>query len=241
MSGGRRGVASIVGNLFTIIILLASFTAVFAFIKYQQTAMEVQRALSSIDFSIVSELAECSDGVNYCITVGIINRSERINILSLWITDRYGNVLLQRDNNMTVESGRSTILLDSHRLNLDAGDRVKIKVVLLDGTIRVEEMDVQYYPLEVKALPIMGVAGCKSPMLLINVSNRGETPLTDVILYIDHINGQTRIDVGRLEGRVDRMIQWDAIGIGDMSVYAEGINALDRTVISNREKVSLLC
>ncbi|MFN4337260.1 MAG: hypothetical protein ACK4FV_06760 [Candidatus Nitrosocaldus sp.] len=235
----KKGIASIVGNMLMLILLFTSFATIFTFIKYQQTAIEVQKSLSKhIDLSIISEIVGCPapNSRSYCITVGIINKSnENINILSIWIIDKYGKPILQRDINTTLEKYRSKILLDSHQLNSNnVGDKLNVKVVLSDGTIKVKEINnIPYHILKIKLLPI--TTNCQGPSseLLVHVANNEDTPITDVKVYInDNI-----VDIGRLEGKEDVILQEGIIGLNrTITVYAEG-SILGRTVRSNSETI----
>lgn len=244
--GRRRGVASIVGNLFTLIILFASFASIFAFIQYQRSSMQVQSMLlNKIDYDIITNIVRCNNTNNYCITIGIINKStEKIDILSLWITDKYGMPLLQRDTNIMLEKGRSAVLLDSYSMSsLNDNDRIRIKIVTSDGTVKSEEFVIPYPILKIKTIPIKSLS-CVGQTILIHVINNEDTPIDNIKIYInnDRNNNIAVLDVGRLDGKSNVILQHNlSIAVNNLTIYAEGISILERSIRSNTETVRLDC
>lgn len=242
----RRGVASIVGNLFTLIILFALFASIFAFIQYQRSSMQVQSILlNKIDYDIITNIVRCNNANNYCITIGIINKSTgKINILSFWITDKYGIPILQRDINIMLEKGRSAVLLDSYSIsNVNDGDRIRIKIVTSDGTVKSEELIIPYPILKIKAIPIKNLI-CVDQTILIHVINNEDTPIDNIKVYIN--NGRSNniavLDVGRLDGKRDVILQYNIlIAANNLTIYAEGLSVLERSIRSNTEIVRLDC
>ncbi|GBC73053.1 hypothetical protein HRbin04_00449 [archaeon HR04] len=241
----RRGVASIVGNLFTLIILFSLFASIFAFIQYQRSSMQVQSILlNKIDYDIITNIVRCNDTNNYCITIGIINKStEKIDILSFWITDKYGIPILQRDINIMLEKGRSAVLLDSYSMsNVNNGDRIRIKIVTSDGTVKSEELIIPYPILKIKAIPIKSLR-CVDQTILIHVINNEDAPIDNIKVYIN--NGRNNIavlDVGRLDGKGDVILQYNILSAtNNLTIYAEGMSILERSIRSNTEMVRLDC
>ncbi|KAF6244992.1 hypothetical protein [Nitrosopumilus sp. b2] len=191
--GNRRGISTIVGAFFFVVIMIGAFAAIFAAFQLQENLIITQldlteRNMKNLDENfIIAPAFDSSNGNRLCISVKNTGTNP-VEIADIWIinkTDPFPAKRFEVDfKDAFIPISSDSDVVGSKVLNLIDGT-YDIKVVSKSGTIRTTELDVVSSTPDPRLVvetysSAPSINNGDDTIFIMHVYNRGNTTLTDV-------------------------------------------------------------